>query len=124
MKINFILLIILSFTVSTFANSEFRYIANDCESGNAKACLKAGQIYSNNPVNAEFSASDAAAISAAFYKRSCELGHAKGCTAYGMSYYADQERDPKKDALYYFKKGCDGGDPVGCTLLKMAPSAQ
>ena len=110
----------VAFTLFTFAETSFRYLANDCESGEAKACLKAGRLYSLNPENAEYSFSDAASIAAQFYKRSCELGYAKGCTAYGMHFYGDKTRDPKKGDLYYFKKGCDGGDQAGCTLLKMA----
>ncbi len=124
MKTTFILSILFTFTVTALADTSFRYLANDCESGNAKACLKAGKLYSNNPDNAQYSASDAASIAASYYKRSCDLGHAKGCTTYGMHFYADTKRDPKKDDLYYFKKGCDGGDQTGCTLLKMAPQKQ
>jgi TPR repeat protein len=63
-----------------------------------------------------------ASKAAQLYKKSCELGYIKGCTAYGMHFYADMERDPEKNDLYYFKKACDGGDQIGCTLLKMAPS--
>jgi len=124
MKTKFIILMILTFSVTTFADTSFRYLANDCESGDAKACLKAGKLYSNDPENAQYSASDAASIAANYYKRSCLLGYAEGCTTYGMHFYADTERDPKKDDLYYFKKGCDGGDQTGCTLLKMAPHAE
>ena len=66
---------------------------------------------------------ETASKAAQLYKKSCELGLAEGCTAYGMHYYADTERDPEKDDLYYFKKGCEGGDEAACTLLKMAPQA-
>jgi len=123
MKTKFIISTLFFFSVAALADTSFRYLANDCESGDAKACLKAGKRYSNDPKNVQFSTSDATSIAARYYKRSCELGNAEGCTAYGMSYYADEERDPKKDDLYYFKKGCNGGDPAGCTLLKMAPQS-
>ncbi len=93
-----------------------------CNAGGAKACYTAGKIHSAEAYKKrDYDSAIAAAKVAFFYKQSCELGFAKGCTAYGMSYTADQNKDPEKDANYYFQKGCDGGDPAGCNILKMAP---
>ena len=113
----------LSFGASTIliANA-FEEKRIDCDDGHAKACLEAGKIYSAQAYKAEnHNKEKAASEVASLYKRSCNLGQAEGCTAYAMSYPADKEKDPDKDAKYYFKKGCDGGDKTGCTMLKMMP---
>ena len=92
----------------------------DCDAGSAEACYQAGELYSSQAYKEkDYNSKKAAHDVATLYKKSCELGYAKGCTAYAMSYAADTQKDPNKDAQYYFKKGCDAGDQTGCTMLKM-----
>ena len=121
MKMPFIILTILISAATANERPLFQDTLNDCNSGNARACFEAGQLYSNIIKNSQYNAANTASKSAKLYKKSCELGYIKGCTAYGMSYYADKDRDPEKNDLYYFNKACEGGDEVGCRLLKMAP---
>ena len=103
------------------ANS-FETIKMDCDAGDAKACLKAGEIYSAQVYNTKkISKNDVSFQVALLYKKSCMLGDAEGCRAYAMHYTADKEKNPSKDAKYYFKKACDMGDFTSCTMLKMMP---
>lgn len=97
----------------------------DCNAGHAKACLDAGKTYSAQAYKAKgYDKNKAASKVASLYKKSCNFGHAEGCTAYAMQYTADKEKDPHKNAQYYFQKGCDGGDDTACTMLKMMPDTK
>ncbi|MCK5685423.1 sel1 repeat family protein [bacterium] len=120
-KIIWILMLSLGVSVTMNAQS-FDEKMIDCVEGNAKACLNAGKIYSAQAhKEKDYDREKAASKVASLYKKSCNSGYAEGCTAYAMSYAADQEKNPHKDARYYFQKACDGGDTTGCTLLKMMP---
>jgi hypothetical protein len=115
-------ILVLVMIVSSFvlANT-FKENQSACESSDAKACYEAALTYSAEAYKEEgYSQAKAAAKVATLYKKSCSLNYAPGCTAYGMSYAADTNKDPQKNAQYYFQKGCDGGDEAGCNLLKLA----
>ncbi len=99
--------------------------ARACGKGNAKACYNVGKIYSAEAYKEKnYDSATAASRVASFYRKSCDLGYAEGCTAYAMIYAVCREKDPGRDARYYFQKGCEGGDEKGCTILKMMPSEQ
>ncbi len=97
----------------------------DCDEGHAKACLDVGKIYSSQAYKEKnYDRGKAASKVASLYKKSCNFGYAEGCTAYAMIYTADKEKNPHKDARYYFQKGCDGGDDTACTMLNMMPEEE
>ncbi len=114
-----ILIFVLS--VIIFADN-FDESVLDCDAGNAEACYNAGKFHSEHAYkNKDYNRSIAAAKVSSYYKEACNLGFMKGCTAYAMSYAADTNKDPEKNARYYFQKACDGGDDTGCTMLEMMP---
>jgi len=120
-KLQYILMVSFGISLVLYANT-FNETIIDCNDGNAKACLEAGKTYSAEGYKEkDYDEKEAASQVASLYKRACYLGSAEGCTAYAMSYAANRDEDPKKDARYFFKKGCDGGDDIGCTMLKMMP---
>ncbi len=97
----------------------------DCDAGDAQACLNAGKTYSAKVYKAKSNNKENVASKvAALYKRSCHFGDAEGCRAYAMQYTSDTDKDPHKNAAYYFQKACDGGDYTACTMLKMMPTQE
>jgi len=120
-KILYLLLLSLSVAIILNANV-FEDTLINCDENNAEACLNAGKIYSAQAYKEkDYNREKADSKVASFYKKSCDLGYAEGCTAYAMSYPAHIEKNPNKDARYYFKKACDGGDEIACSMLKMMP---
>ena len=118
--------LIFSLGVSAILNANtFETKVIDCTEGHAKACLDAGKIYSAQAYKEKnYDRGKAASKVASLYKKSCNFGYAEGCTAYAMIYTADKEKNPHKDARYYFQKACDGGDDMACTMLKMMPEEE
>ena len=122
--VTWVFLLSLGISAMLYANV-FEEKTLDCDAGHAKACLEAGKIYSAHAYKAKgYDKDQAASKVASLYKKSCEFGHAEGCTAYAMQYASDKEKDPHKNAQYYFQKACDGGDYTACTILKMMPDTE
>jgi hypothetical protein len=118
-KIKYIMTFSIIFFTILYAQS-LNEDTMDCDAGNAEACYQAAEEHTSKAYKQkDYDSKKSAQKVIGLYKKSCELGYAKGCTTYGMSYAADQQKDPSKDDAYYFQKACEAGDETGCTMLKM-----